>query len=91
MSDTCPKNCPESVDLKLTLWPVRRCPCASSTVAVTVAVEVPLARITAGLTATWTVAADPTVWVRVAVPDTVPSVAVIVGVPTVVELVIVAV
>ena len=51
----------------------------------------PSAIIELGFRCTVTVAGKPTVWVRTCVAGTVPSVAVIVGVPTVVELVIVAV
>ena len=62
------------------------------TVAVAVEVDVPLATIDAGLSATLTVPAVPAVCVSVAVPLTFGvtdvSFAVIVGAPTVVELVI---
>jgi hypothetical protein len=64
-------------------------------VAVAVVVELPFATIEVGFSATVTLAAGPAVWVSVALPDTagelVLSVAVIVAVATLVELVIVAV
>jgi len=67
----------------------------SDTVAVAVEIDVPFAGIDIGANATLTVGAKTAVCVNIAVPDTLGetelSVAVIVAVPAVVELVIVAV
>ena len=76
----------------VTVCPKTGLPFASVTVAVAVEVEVPLATIGFGLNESVTFAAGPAVCVRMLSPDTpaVLSVAVIVGVPAVVELVSVA-
>ena len=68
-------------------------PLASVTAAVALLVEVPLATIAAGDSCTLTFLAVPAVWVKVVCPNTpeVMSVAVIVGVPALSELVSVAV
>ena len=82
---------PASLEAKLTLSPGTGLPFASVTVAVMVDVELPFATIEPGESPTLTLAAGPTVCVSDAVPDTDPSAAVIVGVPTLVDDVIVAV
>ena len=82
---------PTSVDEKLTDSAGRRCPSASVTVAVAVVDELPSAMIDDGAKATVIFAGGPAVWVSGAVADKDPSVAVIVGVPTVVDEVMVAV
>ena len=92
---TCPMSSPGSLEEKKTASELSRCPWASFTVAVAVVVELPFATIEVGFSATVTLATGPAVWVRTASPETagvlVLSVALIVAVPTVVELVIVAV
>jgi hypothetical protein len=86
---------PLSVEEKLTASPAIGCPSASVTVAVAVLVEDPFATIDDGASPTTTLVAGPTVCAKVAWPltlgETELSVAVIVGDPTVVELVTVAV
>ena len=86
---------PPSVDAKLTLSPGNGRASASVTVAVAVLVDDPFATIDDGTNPTVTPVAGPTVCTSVAWPEmcgeTELSVAVLVGDPTVVELVIVAV
>jgi hypothetical protein len=86
---------PLSLEEKLTLSPAIGCPSASVTVAVAVDVDDPFATIDDGTNPTITPVAGPTVCTNVPCPETCGetelSVAVIVGDPTVVELVIVAV
>src|SRR5690242_8324910 len=74
----------------VTVSPETRLPFASVTVAVAVAVEVPFATIDVGFKDRATFAAGPGVWVSVAGPETLPSIAVIVRSPAVVVLVTVA-
>jgi hypothetical protein len=69
----------------------RTFPWASVTVAVAVVVETPLAMIEAGVRVTATLAGGPAVWVSVWVVNRAPSLAVIVGLATVVDEVMVAV
>ena len=85
-----PMCSPGSLEEKPTASAARGWPCASVTDAVAVLVELPLAKIEDGDSVTTTWAAEPAVWVRDALPDAEPSVAVIVAVLTAVVLVIVA-
>ena len=81
------------LELNVTVSLFSRLPLASFAVAVAVEVDVPFARIDVGDSDSVTLETGPIVlvWVSVAVPLTVPSAAVTVAVPAVVELVIVAV
>ena len=92
-SPTGPICSPASLEEKATLVSADRVAGASLTVAVAVVVEVPLATMRSGESDTVTLAAGPAICVSVAWPvmRRQLSVAVIVGEPTVVELVIVAV
>ena len=88
---TAPKWSCASLEENVTVSPVMGLPLASVTVAVAIEVDVPLATIEFGESITLTLVAGPAVWVRVAWPETLPSVAVIVGVPATVVLCTVAV
>lgn len=87
---TAPTNWPLSVEVNLTAVSLgKRWPWASVMVAVALVVDCASARMVGGFRTSVIPAGDPAVWDMIAEPVAEPSVAVMVGVPTVVEALIV--